>query len=190
MSINVQIEDLSDKDDEAKEAALETAGSLALELYKEGLELIFCPGDELSKRIVLSAEEANGLVILSGCDKRYLSSSVVTTALKDYARSSKILLESVKDGSFDTYFSSTFRYLGASTGGIGLSTKVRDESSENAFDRFTTFNREEYDIICEKLASGEIVPAEKVYSEVPNALPTLDDIKEAFALNKVVLEHR
>lgn len=167
----------------------DTNKATAKTMYQEGTEVIFACGGSVGKSVMSAAAESDAKVIGVDVDQRYDSETVITSATKGLAASVIAVLNSIKDDTFTTYSGKT-TYFNAANDGVGLPTTVLDGSSDNAFDRFTSFSIDDYNAIYAKLASGEIAPIRTI--EVANAdgYATADELTTGLGLVKVAVEAR
>ena len=158
-------------------------------MYQQGTELIFACGGSVGKSVMSAAAEADAKTIGVDVDQRYDSETVVTSAVKGLGASVMAVLESIKDGTFDTYAAKT-TYFDAKNDGVGLPTVVLDGSSDNAFDRFNTFTKADYDAVFTKLVDGSVDPIRTITVANTDGYATADELTTGLNLTKVTVEVR
>ncbi|MBQ2747415.1 MAG: BMP family ABC transporter substrate-binding protein [Firmicutes bacterium] len=167
----------------------DTNKATAKAMYEGGTELIFACGGSVGKSVMSAAAEAGAKVIGVDVDQRYDSETVITSATKGLGASVQAVLQSIMDGSFDTY-AGTSTYFNAANDGVGLPTVVLDGSSDNAFDRFATFTAEDYDAVFATLVDGTVDPIRTIDIASADGYATADELKAGLALTKVSVEVR
>lgn len=158
-------------------------------MYQQGTELIFACGGSVGKSVMSAAAEADAKTIGVDVDQRYDSETVVTSAVKGLGASVMAVLESIKDGTFDTYAAKT-TYFDAKNDGVGLPTVVLDGSSDNAFDRFNQFTKADYDAVFTKLVDGSVDPIRTITVANTDGYATADELTTGLNLTKVTVEVR
>ena len=158
-------------------------------MYQQGTELIFACGGSVGKSVMSAAAEADAKTIGVDVDQRYDSETVVTSAVKGLGASVMAVLESIKDGTFDTYAAKT-TYFDAKNDGVGLPTVVLDGSSDNAFDRFNQFTKADYDAVFAKLVDGSVDPIRTITVANTDGYATADELTTGLNLTKVTVEVR
>ena len=158
-------------------------------MYQQGTELIFACGGSVGKSVFSAAAEAEAKTIGVDVDQRYDSETVVTSAVKGLGASVMAVLESIKDGTFDTYAAKT-TYFDAKNDGVGLPTVVLDGSSDNAFDRFEKFTKADYDAVFTKLVDGSVDPIRTITVANTDGYATADELTTGLNLTKVTVEVR
>lgn len=153
-------------------------------MYQQGTEIIFACGGSVGKSVFSAAAEAEAKSIGVDVDQRYDSETVVTSATKGLGASVVAVLESIQDGSFDTYGGKT-TYFNATNDGVGLPTVVLDGSSDNAFDRFSTFDKAAYDAVFTKLVDGSVDPIREITVANADGYATADELTQGLSLTKV-----
>ncbi len=158
-------------------------------MYQEGTEVIFGCGGSVGKSVMSAAAEANCKVIGVDVDQRYDSETVITSATKGLGASVVAVLESIADGTFDTYAGKT-TYFNAANDGVGLPTTVLDGSSDNAFDRFSQFTIDDYNAVFDTLVKGEVTPIREIEVSNADGYATADELVSGLGLTKVVVTVR
>ena len=158
-------------------------------MYQQGTELIFACGGSVGKSVFSAAAEAEAKTIGVDVDQRYDSETVVTSAVKGLGASVMAVLESIKDGTFDTYAGKT-TYFDATNDGVGLPTVVLDGSSDDAFDRFDKFTKADYDAVFAKLVDGSVDPIRTITVANTDGYATADELTTGLNLTKVTVEVR
>ncbi len=164
----------------------DTNKATAKAMYEGGTEVIFACGGSVGKSVMSAADEAKKFVIGVDVDQRYDSTTVITSATKGLSASVVQVLESIyKTKDFDTVYGGDTTYFSAANGGVGLPTIVIGEKDGNAFDRFKTFTKSDYDAIFDKLVKGEVAPIRTIKVEAENGYATADELVKGLNLNKV-----
>lgn len=158
-------------------------------IFASGAEVIFACGGAAGKSVISAAVEENKKVIGVDVDQRYESSVVITSAVKGLGASVKEVLESVYDGTFSEYAGKA-TYFTAANNGIGLSTTVAAGDTGTAFDRFTSFTKEEYEVVFSRLADGTVDPVRTVLVADPGGFATAEELDTQLGLEYVTVEVR
>ena len=158
-------------------------------MYQQGTELIFACGGSVGKSVMSAAAEADAKTIGVDVDQRYDSETVVTSAVKGLGASVMAVLESIKDGTFDTYAGKT-TYFDAKNDGVGLPTVVLDGSSDNAFDRFEKFTKADYDAVFTKLVDGSVDPIRTITVANADGYATAAELTQGLSLERVTVTVR
>ena len=120
----------------------------ALAWYQDGTDIIFAAAGGAGSSVMSAAEAANRPMIGVDVDQSYLSSSVLTSAMKDLGSAVAIALDGFYSDNFPGGETLT---LGASNNGVALPTDLS---------RFTDFTTVDYNTLYELVATGQIdVPA-------------------------------
>ena len=163
----------------------DTNKATASTMYQEGMEVIFACGGSVGKSVMSAAAEANAKVIGVDVDQRYDSETVITSATKGLAASVIQVLESIyKTESFDTYGGKT-TYFNATNNGVALPTEVIGDAKADAFDRFDSFNMEQYEEVFGRLVDGSVDPTREIKVADPTGYATAEELTNALNLNKV-----
>ena len=168
----------------------DTNKATAKTMYQEGVEVIFACGGSVGKSVMSAASEAEAKVIGVDVDQRYDSETVMTSATKGLAASVISVLESIyKTNSWDTFGGKT-TYFNAANDGVGLPTVVIGDDKADAFDRFNSFNKEAYDEVFARLASGSIKPIRSIDVEDASGYATAEELVSSLNLKKVSVTTR
>jgi basic membrane protein A and related proteins len=168
----------------------DTNKATAKTMYQEGTEVIFACGGSVGKSVMAAAAEAGKKVIGVDVDQRYDSNTVITSATKGLGASVIQVLESVyKTNSWDK-FAGKSTYFNAANNGVGLPTAVIGDDKANAFDRFKTFNKAEYDKVFKTLADGTVKPVRTFKVAAETGYATADELKTNLSLVKVSAKTR
>lgn len=168
----------------------DTNKATAKTMYQEGADVIFACGGSVGKSVMAAAQEAGKKVIGVDVDQRYDSETVITSAYKGLAASVNKVLESIyKTNSWST-FGGTTTYFDATNNGVGLPTIVIGDDKADAFDRFSSFNKADYDAVFAKLVDGSVDPIRALTIADPNGYATADEITEGLNLVKVSVTTR
>jgi len=168
----------------------DTNKATARTMYQEGTEVIFACGGAVGKSVMSAASEADAKVIGVDVDQRYDSETVITSATKGLAASVISVLESIyKTNSWDTYAAKT-TYFNAENDGVGLPTTIIGEANGNAFDRFTSFNKEKYDEVFAKLEDGSITVERTIEVADASGYATAEELTNSLNLVKVKVTTR
>lgn len=171
-------------------AETDTNKATAKTMYQEGAEVIFAAGGSVGKSVMSAAAESEKKVIGVDVDQRYDSETVITSAMKGLGTSVIQVLESIyKTDSWSTYSGNT-TYFDATNDGIGLPTIIIGEKNGNAFDRFASFTKEDYDAVYAKLVDGTIDPIRTMEVADTNGYATADELVSGLGLSKVAVEVR
>lgn len=164
----------------------DTNKATAKTMFEGGTEIIFACGGSVGKSVMAAADEAKKVVIGVDVDQRYDSTTVITSAVKGLGTSVVQVLESIyKTNKFDADFGGKTTYFNAANGGVGLPTIVIGQKDGNAFDRFKTFNKADYDAIFDKLAKNTITPVRTITVTAETGYATADELVKGLDLNKV-----
>ena len=79
----------------------------------------------------------------------------------------------------------TATYFTAANNGVGLPTEVLDGSSDNAFDRFAKFTKEDYDKVYATLVDGSVDPVRTITVAADTGIATADELVSGLGLTKV-----
>lgn len=171
-------------------AETDTNKNMAKSIYQEGAQVIFACGGSVGKSVMSAATEANAKVIGVDVDQRYDDETVMTSATKGLATSVIAVLESIyKTNSWDTYAGKT-TYFSAANDGIGLPTVVIGDDKADAFDRFSTFKKADYEAVYKTLKDGTVDPIREITVEDPNGIATAKELTDGLSLTKVVVTTR
>ncbi len=163
----------------------DTNKATAKTMYQEGMEVIFACGGSVGKSVMSAASESDGKVIGVDVDQRYDSETVITSAAKGLAASVISVLDSIYNtDSWDTYGGKT-TVFNAANDGVSLPTQVIGDEDADAFDRFESFNMEDYEQLFEKLADESIAPIRDIPVEDPSGNATGEELTNALNLKKV-----
>lgn len=158
----------------------------AAAMYSSGVEVIFACGGSVGKSVITAAVEADKKVIGVDVDQRYDSDKVITSATKGLGVSVQIVLNAYYGGKFEDYAGKT-TYFNAANNGVGLPTSVIGEAESNAFDRFNSFSRAEYDTIFARLVNNEIELPREIPIEAETGEATAAELQTGLTLTKVVI---
>jgi basic membrane protein A len=159
-------------------------------MYQEGTEVIFACGGSVGKSVMSAASESSKKVIGVDVDQRYDSDTVITSATKGLGASVIAVLESIyKTNKWDTYAGKT-TVFNASNNGVGLPTTVIGDEKANAFDRFKSFTKDDYDKVFKSLADGSVQLVRTFTVADSNGYATADELKSNLKLVKVNVETR
>lgn len=168
----------------------DTNKATAKTMYQEGTEVIFACGGSVGKSVMAAAAESGTKVIGVDVDQRYDSETVITSATKGLGASVVQVLESIyKTNSWDNFGGKT-TYFNAVNNGVGLPTVVLDNPNGNAFDRFTSFDKAQYDAVFARLVDGSVDPVRTITVADANGLATADELVSGLNLTKVAVEVR
>jgi len=171
-------------------AETDTNKATAKAMYQEGTEVIFACGGSVGKSVMSAASEAGTKVIGVDVDQRYSSDTVITSAMKGLGASVQQVLAAIyKDNAWETYAGKT-TYFNASNNGVGLPTIVIGDESGNAFDRFNTFTREDYDALYATIADGSVVPVRTITVAAETGYATAQELTAGLNLKKVAVTVR
>lgn len=171
-------------------AETDTNKATAKTMYQEGTEVIFACGGSVGKSVMAAASEAGKKVIGVDVDQRYDSDTVITSAMKELGTSVITVLKSIyKDNSWSTYSGKT-TVFNASNDGIGLPTTVIGDANADAFDRFKTFKKADYDKVLATLKDGSVNLVRTFKVADANGYATKAELTTNLKLAKVVVTTR
>lgn len=171
-------------------AETDTNKATAKTMYQEGTQVIFACGGSVGKSVMSAATEAGSKVIGVDVDQRYDSETVITSATKGLAASVVAVLEAIyKTDSWTTYGGTT-TYFSAVNNGVGLPTIVIGDDKADAFDRFTSFKKADYDAVFATLVNGEVDPVRDLTIADANGYATSEELTAGLSLVKVTVEAR
>ena len=171
-------------------AETDTNKATAKAMYQEGTEVIFACGGSVGKSVMSAASEASAKVIGVDVDQRYDSDTVITSAMKGLGASVQQVLAAIyKDNAWETYAGKT-TYFNAANNGVGLPTIVIGDASGNAFDRFKTFTKEDYDALYATIADGTVAPVRTITVAAETGYATADELTAGLNLKKVTVTVR
>ncbi len=163
----------------------DTNKATAKTMYQEGTEVIFGCGGSVGKSVMAAAKEAGKKVIGVDVDQRYDSETVITSATKGLGASVIQVLEAIyKTNSWDK-FGGTTTYFDAKNAGVGLPTSVIGDAKADAFDRFSSFKKADYDAVFAKLVDGSVDPVREIKVADTNGYATVDELTNGLSLAKV-----
>ncbi|MDA8221628.1 BMP family ABC transporter substrate-binding protein [Desulfosporosinus sp.] len=168
-------------------AETDTNKATAKTMYQEGTEVIFACGGSVGKSVMSASAEAGKKVIGVDVDQRYDSDTVITSATKGLGASVMQVLETIyKTNSWST-FAGKSTYFNASNNGVGLPTTIIGQQDGNAFDRFKSFTKNDYDAIYASLAKGSIDPVRTITVADTNGYATAKELVFGLKLSKVTV---
>jgi basic membrane protein A len=171
-------------------AETDTNKATAKTMYQEGTEVIFACGGSVGKSVMSAAAEAGKKVIGVDVDQRFDSDTVITSAMKELGGSVIQVLESIyKSNSWSTYAGNTTTF-NATNNGIGLPTTVSGKKDSNAFDRFKSFTKADYDAIYKTLVDGSVDPIRTIKVAAENGYATAEELVSGLNLKKVTVKVR
>lgn len=168
----------------------DTNKATAKTMYQEGTQIIFACGGSVGKSVMAAAQEASAKVIGVDVDQRYDSETVVTSATKGLGASVQAVLNAIyKTNTWSTYAGTT-TYFNAANQGVGLPTIVIGDKNGNAFDRFSTFTKADYDTVFAKIVNSIIIPVRDFEIANTKGYATAEEITTNLHLVKVVVTVR
>lgn len=171
-------------------AETDTNKAMAKTMYQEGMEVIFACGGAVGKSVMAAAAEAGTKVIGVDVDQRYDSETVITSATKGLGASVVAVLEAIyKTDSWDTFGGKT-TYFNAANEGVSLPTEVIGDANADAFDRFESFTKADYDALYATLKTGSVTPVRTIEVADPNGYATAEELVSNLNLVKIVVETR
>lgn len=171
-------------------AETDTNKATAKTMYQEGMEVIFACGGSVGKSVMSAASEAEGKVIGVDVDQRYDSETVITSSTKGLAASVISVLESIYKTNSWAEFSGKTTVFNAANDGVGLPTTVIGDAKADAFDRFKTFDKKQYDELFAKMKAGEITTIRQIPVADPSGNATAAELTTALNLVKVKVTTR
>lgn len=163
----------------------DTNKATARTMYQEGMEVIFACGGSVGKSVMSAAAEAETKVIGVDVDQRYDSETVVTSATKGLAESVVQVLDSIYNTDSWSNFGGKTTYFNAENNGVALPTVVLDDANADAFDRFESFNMEQYEEVYAKLVDGSVDPVREIEVADASGAATAQELVESLNLSKV-----
>ena len=168
----------------------DTNKATAKTMFQEGMDVIFACGGSVGKSVMSAANESEGKVIGVDVDQRYDSETVITSAAKGLASSVISVLDSIyKTDSWATYSGKT-TFFNAANDGVSLPTVVIGDDKADAFDRFESFNKEDYEKVFAKLVDGSVKPIRKIDVKDPSGNATAEELTSQLKLKKVSVKTR
>ncbi len=171
-------------------AETDTNKATAKTMYQEGAEVIFACGGSVGKSVMSAATEAGKKVIGVDVDQRYDSTTVITSATKGLGASVQQVLEAIYKTNKWADFSGKTTTFNAANNGVGLPTVVIGDDKANAFDRFSTFKKADYDTVFKTLANGSVAPLRTITVADPNGIATADELVSGLSLTKLAITVR
>ncbi len=168
----------------------DTNKATAKTMYQEGAQVIFACGGSVGKSVMSAASEAGSKVIGVDVDQRYDSDTVITSAVKGLAASVIQVLDSIYKSNSWANFGGTTTSFNAANDGVGLPTIVIGEANGNAFDRFTSFDKADYDELFAKLVDGSVAPIRQIDVADPSGNATAGELTSQLNLVKVSVTTR
>ncbi|MCK9443207.1 MAG: BMP family ABC transporter substrate-binding protein [Tissierellaceae bacterium] len=163
----------------------DTNKATASTMYQEGMEVIFAAGGSVGKSVMAAAAEADKKVIGVDVDQRYDSETVMSSAMKGLAASVTQVLDSIYNTDNWGNFGGKTITFNAQNDGVGLPTVVIGDENADAFDRFNSFNLDDYEELYVKLKGGAISVIRTIDIEDPSGVATAQELTSQLNLNKV-----
>lgn len=163
----------------------DTNKATASTMYQEGMEVIFAAGGSVGKSVMAAAAEADKKVIGVDVDQRYDSETVMSSAMKGLAASVTQVLDSIYNTDNWGNFGGKTTTFNAQNDGVGLPTVVIGDENADAFDRFNSFNLNDYEELYAKLKGGTISVIRTIDIEDPSGVATAQELTSQLNLNKV-----
>lgn len=166
-------------------AETDTNKATAKTMYQEGTEVIFACGGAVGKSVMSAAKEAGKKVIGVDVDQRYDSDTVITSAMKELGGSVLQVLSAIyKDNKWDSYSGKTTTF-DSKNDGIGLPTVVLGDDKADAFDRFKTFKKPDYEAVLATLKDGSVKPLSTIKVAAETGYATAAELTSQLTLKKV-----
>lgn len=165
----------------------DTNKATAKTMYQEGTEVIFACGGSVGKSVMAAAKEAGKKVIGVDVDQRYDSETVITSATKGLGASVKQVLEAIYKTNKWSTFAGTTTYFNATNAGIGLPTIVIGDAKANAFDRFKSFSKADYDAVYKSIVDGSVDPIRTLKIADTKGYATDKELVSGLNLKKVAV---
>ncbi len=166
-------------------AETDTNKATAKTMYQEGTEVIFACGGAVGKSVMSAAKEAGKKVIGVDVDQRYDSDTVITSAMKELGGSVLQVLSAIyKDSKWDSYSGKT-TVFDSKNNGIGLPTVVLGDDKADAFDRFKTFKKADYEAVLATLKDGSVKPLSTIKVAAETGYATAAELTSQLTLKKV-----
>ncbi|MDY0209815.1 MAG: BMP family ABC transporter substrate-binding protein [Acholeplasma sp.] len=164
----------------------DTNKATAKTMFQGLTEVIFACGGSVGKSVMAAAAETGDKVIGVDVDQRYDSATVITSATKGLATSVVQVLEAIYSNNWSK-FSAKTTYFNAANGGVGLPTAVIGDANGNAFDRFSTFTKAQYDVVFAKLVAGTVAPIRTITVAAESGVATAQELTTGLNLTKVTV---
>lgn len=132
-------------------APTDAINAKANEWYSKGTEVIFACGGGLYTSVTKAAGEKNAKVIGVDVDQYNESETIITSAMKELATSTKLALKSLYDNNLNW----SAEYAGK-TANLGAAEKCVGIPTAKTSWRFKTYTVEEYTKLFNKMVAGEI----------------------------------
>lgn len=130
-------------------SASDTNKNIATSWYANGTEVIFCVAGGAGASVMAAAEDSDKMMIGVDVDQSANSSTVLTSAMKNFSNAAQDALQEYVDG---TFTGGLTELKGIINGGVALPM---------ATSRFTTFTQNDYDAIYAMLVAGTVaVPSD------------------------------
>lgn len=171
-------------------AETDTNKATAKTMYQEGTEVIFACGGSVGKSVMSAAAEAGKKVIGVDTDQRYDSETVITSAMKSLGGSVMQVLEAIYKNDSWSEFAGKTTYLNASNNSVGLPTVVIGDEKANAFDRFKSFSKADYDEIYKTLTDGSVKITRTIKVADTKGIATSEELVSNLNLKKVTVTVR
>ncbi|MBC8591454.1 BMP family lipoprotein [Wansuia hejianensis] len=168
----------------------DTNKSTAKAMYQEGAEVIFGCGGAVGKSVMSAASEANAKFIGVDVDQRYDSETTITSATKGLAASVISVLEAIYKTESWADFGGKSTVFDAKNDGVGLPTTVIGDEKADAFDRFKSFDKAQYEELFGRLKGGEIEVKRSIEVKDPSGNATADELTSQLDLKKVTVTTR
>jgi len=166
-------------------AETDTNKATAKTMFQEGTEVIFACGGSVGKSVMSAAKEAGKKVIGVDVDQRYDSDTVITSAMKELGGSVFQVLSAIyKDNKWDS-FSGKTTIFDSKNDGIGLPTIVLGDEKADAFDRFKTFKKADYETVLASLKDGSVKPLSTIKVAAETGYATAAELVSQLNLKKV-----
>lgn len=168
----------------------DTNKATAKTMYQEGTEVIFACGGSVGKSVMAAAAEMKGKVIGVDVDQRYDSDTVITSATKGLGSSVEQVLEAIyKTNKWDTFGGKTTTFSAANNG-VSLPTTILGDANGNAFDRFSKFNKADYEAVLKTLVEGTVTPIRDITIADADGYATSKELTNGLSLVKVSVQAR
>ena len=168
----------------------DTNKATASTMFQEGASVIFACGGAVGKSVMSAASEAGAKVIGVDVDQRYDSETVMTSAVKGLAASVIQVLEAIYKTDSFADFGGKVTFFNAANNGVGLPTEVIGDANGDAFDRFDSFTRADYDEVFARLVDGTVAPIRKIEVEDASGNATAAELTSQLNLSKVSVTTR
>jgi basic membrane protein A len=110
--------------------------------------------------------------------------------MKELGQSVYSVLDSIYNTNKWSDYAGKTTTFNAANNGVGLPTSVNGDTKANAFDRFKTFDKAQYDAVFKTLVDGSVTLTRTITVADTTGVATSDELKNGLGLVKVVVTTR